>query len=427
MLAGLEGCSVVASRRKGGETSSAVVSAGTSSEKKAIIAVVAAMMLHFVAFGAMVGTTVVDLLIREEEPEEEKKEQLAPRSGLPAPRDMLVELNAADLLAMREELAGQEEFPEPVAESPAEPEDRAEPLPLEPTGFAGTSPEQESEQAPEEAVLIGERNTRAASELAPVKEEGPELPTQDGEETRRNVSLFDSDFSPGEQEGRADPANVEEQTAAGDPETSVEEPAEAQEATRPVESVAKEGMPKDDLLETGNTVEVPVTEGQAEEEEETLPKEQDSEREASLARQGEGGESEQSIKEQVREGGFRTESRKTRVEGTISRQGKSSFDVEATAVGRYKARVNRLIETEWQRLCVVHRDHLHPGILTLRFYVDKRGRVTGLRYLDVVRASEMQKGFTMQSVRQPRLPVMPGEVARELEDEPLEFRINFKF
>ena len=429
MLEGLEGGSVVASREKGGETGPVVVSAGAAREKKVLIAVVSAMTLHFVAFGAMVGSTVVDLLIREEEPREESKELRAPKPGLPAPEEMFVELNAAELLAMREGLGVEEDRAEPVPESPEElePEDKGEPLLPEPTGFARTSPEQESQQAPEDAVLIGERNTQAASELAAVREEGPGLPTQDGKEPRRNERhLFDSDFSPGEQEGRADPEHVEEQKVAGDPEVSAEEPGEGQEAPQPVESLAEQGMPKEDLLESGNTVEVPVAEGNAEEEK-TLPKEQDNEREATTARQGEGGESEQSVKEQVKEGGFRTESKKTRVEGTISRRGKSSFDVEATAVGRYKARVNRVIETEWQRLCVVHRDHLHPGILTLRFYVDGKGRVTGLRYLDVFHASEMQKGFTMQSVRQPRLPAMPADVVKELEGEQLEFRINFNF
>ena len=432
MLEGLEGGSVVASRGKGGETAAVVVSAGAASERKVVIAVLAAMMLHFVAFGAMVGTTVMDLLIREEEPRDEKKELREPRPGSSGPEDILVELDAAELLAMREDLFGEVESAEAAPaepETPVEPEpaNAEEPLALEPAGFAETSPEQEAEQAPEGAVLIGERNTEAASELAAVKEEGPALPTQDGEEPRRNVNLFNSDFSPGEEEGKSDPENAEEQRAAGEPEAFPEDSVESEEAIQPVDSLVEQGMPQDDLLETGNTVEVPGAEEAEEEQEEALPREQDNEREATTSRKGEGGESERSIREQVKEGGFRTESRKTRVEGTISRRGKSSLDVEATPVGRYKARVNRVIETEWQRLCVVHRDHLHPGILTLRFYVDKNGRVTGMRYLDVFRASEMQKGFTMQSVRLPRLPAMPREVVKELEGEPLEFRINFTF
>ena len=33
----------------------------------------------------------------------------------------------------------------------------------------------------------------------------------------------------------------------------------------------------------------------------------------------------------------------------------------------------------------------------------------------------------MKAVQQPRLPVMPEEVLKELEGEPLEFHINFRF
>ena len=115
------------------------------------------------------------------------------------------------------------------------------------------------------------------------------------------------------------------------------------------------------------------------------------------------------------------------MEGTISRRGQSSLKVDATALGKYKALVNRIIETEWQRRCVMHRDHVLPGILTLRFYVDRNGRVSGLRYLDVFQASAIQKGFTMRAVQQPDLPRMPEEVAKELDGEPLEFHINFHF
>ena len=115
------------------------------------------------------------------------------------------------------------------------------------------------------------------------------------------------------------------------------------------------------------------------------------------------------------------------MEGTISRRGKSSLKVEATALGKYKAQVNRVIESEWQNRCVTHRDHLLPGILTLRFYVAKDGRVSGLRYLDVFQASAIQKGFTMKAVQQAKLPVMSEEVIKELEGELLEFHINFHF
>ena len=386
-------------------------------------------MLHFVAFGAMVGTTVVDILIGEKEEEQEK-----PPPPEPQPRDepVIVELDAEALLAMRDAAIADLLPPETVAIPeptllPVLPEPALvdiAPIQLQPEGYQKTSEAQESEVAPDNAVLIGERNTIAASEQ-PGGEEGLALPTQEGEKPRRDERhLFNSEFSPGEEEGNPSKEAVKEETLAGDPNAATEETKIPVEASQPVE---EQGVPKEELLTSDNVIEVPMKEGKQEEKEETLPKESEKEREPEVAKQGEGGDADRRIKEKVEDGGFRTEAKKTRVEGTISRRGRSALDVESTAIGKYKARVNRVIETEWQRLCVVHRDHLLPGILTLRFYLDKNGRVSGIRYLDVFHASEMQKGFTMQAVKQPKLPAMPKEVRKELEGEPLEFRINFNF
>ncbi len=395
----------------------AVISVRPARERSFAIAVVVAVVMHFVAFGAMVGTTMVDILIAEEE-----KPKLPDLSRPDDPdefEDVVVELDAAALLALREAPGPEEESTEtgePVT---------AEPTANDPIGYAKTSPDQESEETPEGAILIGERDTLAAAELAPVKEDGPELPTQKGEDPLRNErDLFNSDFSPGEEEGRAAPENVAPQKVAGDPDAAAGNPTAPVETGQPVE---EQGRAKEDLLESRNTVEVPVKEGVQEEKEEALPRRKENEREAEAARKGENGQSQDPIREKMKNGGFRTESRKTRMEGTISRRGRSSLKVEATALGKYKARVNRMIETEWQRRCVMHRDHVLPGILTLRFYVDKNGRVSGLRYLDVFQASAMQKGFTMKAVQQPRLPAMPEEVIKELEGEPLEFHLNFRF
>jgi len=416
VLEGLEGGSVVASRGKGGETAHAVILVRPARERSFAIAVVAALALHFVAFGAMVGTTIVDILIAEEE--EPEPPEVARPVDPDQFEDVVVELDVAALLALRETPGSEEEAEtgDPVGIDPIE---------NNPFGYAKTSPDQESEETPEGAILIGERNTLAAAELAPAKEDGPELPTQKGEDPLRDErNLFNSDFSPGEEESRVAPENVNPQEVAGNPEAAAGNPTALVEPGQPEE---EQGRAKEDLLGSRNSVEVPVEEGVQEEKEEMLPRKKENEREAEVARKGESGQSQQSIREQIKNGGFRTESRKTRMEGTISRQGRSSLKVEATVLGKYKARVNRMIETEWQRRCVMHRDHVLPGILTLRFFVDNNGKVSGLRYLDVFQASAMQKGFTMKAVQTPRLPIMPEEVIKELEGEPLEFHINFRF
>ena len=386
-------------------------------ERSVAIAVVVALVLHVVAFGAMVGGTILDILTEEEQPA--TYEPLLPERS----EDVLVELNAADLLAMRESLVVEEKQSEVIEGTLPDPK-QINPLEKAPVNYAKTNQDQESDLPPEGAILIGERNTLEATEL-PSVQDGPELPNQNGVEPVRNErNLFDSDFSPGEKEGRvgAEDTELQQPEGKGDSVSAVENSTVPQEVGEEAEA---EGSPEKDLPINGNPVEVPVKDSLESQEE--LPRASEGESEAAVTREGKDGKDEDRIKEQSNEG-FRTESKRTMMEGTISRRGKSSLKVEATALGKYKAQVSRVVESEWQNRCVMHRDHLREGILTLRFYVGKDGGVSGLRYLEpVIGASAIQKGFTLQAVQKSKLPVMPEEVIKELEGEPLEFNLNFRF
>lgn len=404
--------SVVARGKNSGETKNVVFTPRPARGKSVVVAVVAAMILHLMAFGAMVGGAVLNILTEEQEVE------IISDAPVDIVKDVLVELDPLELMAMRESLGQINRSPEdadPVAGVPP----LREPVKNDSKRFMETSRGQESETAPEDAVLIGERNTEAASDLTPSQVEGPEVPTQTGREIERDErSLAESDFSPGEVEGevvREAPREEISGTAAS-----------GREGQTPALETAPHPGERD-------AIEVPIEKNSNTQNQEDEGHPQRSE----IAGEAEGAEgrlkesaeesAEESVKDSGAQEGFRTESRKTRMEGTISRRGQSSLKVEATALGKYKAQVNRIIETEWQRRCVMHRDHVLPGILTLRFYVDKTGRVSGLRYLDVFQASTMQKGFTMRAVQQPRLPSMSEEVIKELDGEPLEFHINFHF
>ena len=135
----------------------------------------------------------------------------------------------------------------------------------------------------------------------------------------------------------------------------------------------------------------------------------------------------QAVEEQPKEPGFRTEVAKTRLKGSISRRGQSAFDVENTPMGRYQAKLSRAVENEWQKNCVRYRDHITPGMLTIRFLVDENGRISGMRFIDSVQAGEIQKGFTLKSIQNAAIPAMPQEVSDPLEGEPLELVYNFFF
>ena len=74
-----------------------------------------------------------------------------------------------------------------------------------------------------------------------------------------------------------------------------------------------------------------------------------------------------------------------------------------------------------------YRDFITPGFLTLRFLVEANGGVRSVEFLEVVEAGEIQKGFTLNSVRSAPIPAMPAELKRELDGEALELIYNFYF
>jgi hypothetical protein len=45
----------------------------------------------------------------------------------------------------------------------------------------------------------------------------------------------------------------------------------------------------------------------------------------------------------------------------------------------------------------------------------------------MVDAGEIQKGFTLNSIRQAKLPSIPNDLKKELDGEPIELLYNFYF
>jgi hypothetical protein len=242
---------------------------------------------------------------------------------------------------------------------------------------------------------------------------------------------MDSSFSDGDGQDEAVVAPVEEQAPEGDPtlrpeprESRAPDQAETKEATPP-----PGGVPPEELLETPNQVTVPeMKDGEKPREAESLPKEAESRSEAEASKPSGGAPDATKVEQQTpRDPGFRSEVRKTRLQGSISRRGESSRDVQNTPLGRYQAKLSKAVEREWQRNCIRYRDHITPGMLTIRFLVDEKGEVSSFRFIEVVESSEIEKGFTLKSIQSADIPRMPKEIVRELDGDPLELIYNFFF
>ena len=67
------------------------------------------------------------------------------------------------------------------------------------------------------------------------------------------------------------------------------------------------------------------------------------------------------------------------------------------------------------------------GVISIRFYVDKNGGVSGIKFQEVIGANYIERGFTQRAIRQAELPRMSESVVEELKGEPLELIYNFYF
>lgn len=288
--------------------------------------------------------------------------------------------------------------------------------------FARTSPEQAAEPLRDPA-FIGERATRATSDRAP-DANAPDLLSQAGIEPRdaADIETTESDY----QDGELVPENVSQAAPQSPP-----PPAAANPPLPPGRTMAATAPPREKLLDGPNPVDVPVPPEAAPADEIKPAPEQ--------AAVSESPPPSPVVPEETAESppvpqtdaspkpAFRGNQRKTAIVGSITRNGRSSLDVEDSALGRYQAAISRAVELEWQRNCVRHRDFITPGFLTVRFFVEKTGRVRSVQFVGDMETGEVQKGFTLNSIRDAAIPAMPMALGREFDEEPLELIFRFYF
>lgn len=277
-----------------------------------------------------------------------------------------------------------------------------------PKRFVRTSAEV-PEAAATDPRFIGERATRAASSRAPVTG-APPLPSQAGVQPRDT-----SDIETTESQYRDGPLEDQEQ-AIGTPlderlgDARAADPSSATASAPPKQAPSLPGSETIDVPtardDTAPTVDAPdtTTAGESAMPPATPPASSPATTPA-----------------------FRGNQRRTALVGSISRGGQSALDVEDTALGRYQAAIGRAVEREWQRNCARHRDFITPGFLTVRFFVGADGRVRSVQFVGDMETGEVQKGFTLHSIRNAVIPPMPAALRREQGNEPLELVFRFYF
>jgi len=302
--------------------------------------------------------------------------------------------------------------------------------------FARTTEDQSA--APEKTTaFIGERNTRATSDR-PAVPTAPPLPSQAGIAPRdeTDIETTQSDYQDGSLATTPSAAPETEalptQPAPDTPPTSPPAQAPAAETSEmpgPDADRSAPPPPREKLLEGPNPVDVPVQRDLTKDEEikPTVEKRPPA-GPPPAAKPTEASKTADAPKPKPsQEPTFKGFQRKTAVMGSISRTGRSSLDVEDSPLGRYQAAISRAVEQEWQRNCVRHRDFITPGFLTVRFFVETGGKVRSVQFVGDMETGEVQKGFTLNSIRDADIPAMPTALRKEYDKEPLELVFRFYF
>lgn len=310
-----------------------------------------------------------------------------------------------------------------------------------PKRFARTSAEQNS-QVPEKADFIGNRDTVATSDATPATGV-PELPSLSGKDTHRpkDIETTESSIQDGDlahnaiakpdlsemvksspsppREKSAEPSPPQPAVAEQIPQPPDDPPALADD---PIAEKEQEKVAEKKMIEGDQPVEraLPKEEVKAAEKQASVDKPAE-EKVAQLPKPKE----QESPKKN--DPGFRGNQEKTRLSGSLSRKGVSAMNVADTALGRYHASLSRAVEAEWSRNCTKYRDFITPGILTLRFVIDEKGMIRSVGVVEMIDAGEVQKGFTLNAIRQAKIPPMPKDLLKELDGEPLELIYNFYF
>lgn len=295
--------------------------------------------------------------------------------------------------------------------------------------FARTSADQ-SAPKPERADFTGERDTRATSDRAP-DATAPPLPSQAGIEPKDadDMETTRSDY----QDGKLASESAPSPTAPVEPSPPMPVTDPVMADANPGEKISDPGKdditsippPPEKLLEGPNPVDVPVPREIASPAEikPTPPKNKKdgsaSAKPAELPKPA--------AAKPIDDPAFAGYQRKTAIVGSISRTGRSALNVADTPLGRYQAIISRAVELEWQRNCVRHRDFITPGFLTVRFFVETSGKVRTVQFVGQMETGEVQKGFTLNSIRDADIPAMPASLKKEYAKEPLELIFNFYF
>jgi len=122
--------------------------------------------------------------------------------------------------------------------------------------------------------------------------------------------------------------------------------------------------------------------------------------------------------------GYQPETRQTVIRGNISNRGRSSVAAEATPLGRYRKGVSDAIGSRWYYYVNERMGLLSIGTVDVSFKVTASGKVSGLHVVSS-NGNESLTDCSLRSIMDAKLPPIPPDVARTLQNGVLEIDYSF--
>ncbi|OYW74282.1 MAG: hypothetical protein B7Z37_18400 [Verrucomicrobia bacterium 12-59-8] len=119
--------------------------------------------------------------------------------------------------------------------------------------------------------------------------------------------------------------------------------------------------------------------------------------------------------------------RKAETKGTVFNRGtEEAVDAKMTPLGVYERQVRGEVDRKWHSYCMLRRGYVTYGSLKLLFYVNKKGKVEGLRVVDDKESNTALTEVTMQAIKDAVIPPIPADVLPLLpEEDGGRFKLNY--
>ena len=122
--------------------------------------------------------------------------------------------------------------------------------------------------------------------------------------------------------------------------------------------------------------------------------------------------------------GFQSETRVTRLRGSISNRGRASVEANATPLGRYKKAVSDAIGSRWYYYVKSQMGLLNIGTVDIRFTILSNGKVKAPQILNNS-SNESFASVSLSAIVQAEIPPIPPEVEAVLENGRIEIDYSF--